>query len=175
MQVFNNVFTLIDMRSFSNLWYWIALAVMWSTTAHYILGVPFDMVVRARRGAEQERADLDLMVHVQVRRRLRLIRMAGPWLVGLSSAALTMLCLLGFVYRIEFAQALFLMGLPLSLVALMNLATARRIEAGALTGAVLHNALTRQRFRIQVLGLISIFFTALWGMWQNMNMSLLGG
>ena len=35
------------MRSFSNLWYWIALAVLWSTVSHWVLGVPFDMVQRA--------------------------------------------------------------------------------------------------------------------------------
>ncbi len=45
------IFDLIDMRSFSNLWYWIALAVTWSSTSHWVLGVPFDMVLRARRKA----------------------------------------------------------------------------------------------------------------------------
>ena len=39
----------IDFRSFSNLWFWIVLAVAWSTASHWVLGIPFDMVMRARR------------------------------------------------------------------------------------------------------------------------------
>lgn len=39
----------IDFRSFSNLWFWIALAVMWSTASHWVMGVPWDLVQRARR------------------------------------------------------------------------------------------------------------------------------
>jgi hypothetical protein len=49
------VFEVIDMRSFSNLWYWIALAVLWSSTSHWVLGVPFDMIQRARRRAGRRR------------------------------------------------------------------------------------------------------------------------
>ncbi|MEM9756043.1 MAG: component of SufBCD complex, partial [Pseudomonadota bacterium] len=30
----------IDLRSFSNLWYWIVLAVFWSSASHWGLGVP---------------------------------------------------------------------------------------------------------------------------------------
>jgi hypothetical protein len=50
---YSNVFEVIDMRSFSSLWYWIALAVMWSSASHYVLGVPFDLVQRARRRGGQ--------------------------------------------------------------------------------------------------------------------------
>ncbi len=45
--------------SFSNLWYWIALAVMWSSTSHWVLGVPYDMIQRARREGGQAEADLE--------------------------------------------------------------------------------------------------------------------
>jgi len=39
---YETIFELIDMRSFSNLWYWIVLSVLWSTMSHWVLGVPFD-------------------------------------------------------------------------------------------------------------------------------------
>ena len=57
MDWYNVIFELIDMRSFSNLWYWIVLAVLWSTASHWVLSVPFDMISRAKRqgGAAQER------------------------------------------------------------------------------------------------------------------------
>ena len=62
MDWYQTLFEMIDMRSFSNLWFWIALAVMWSTASHWVLGVPFDMVLRARRHGEEAQADLEDMV-----------------------------------------------------------------------------------------------------------------
>jgi hypothetical protein len=38
----------IDLRSFSNLWYWIVLAILWSSLSHWTLGVPYHIVTRAR-------------------------------------------------------------------------------------------------------------------------------
>ena len=62
------IFEVIDMRSFSNLWYWIALAVVWSTTSHWVLGVPYDMILRARRKGGQAMTDLEDIVRVNVNR-----------------------------------------------------------------------------------------------------------
>lgn len=175
MAWYDNVFELIDMRSFSNLWYWIALAVMWSSASHFVLGVPFDLVGRARRHGGQAEQDLEDIVRVNVNRRLYVARAAGLWLVGLGAAFFTTLGLLGFLYRIEFAQALFLLLLPMSFVALMGLSVAHRIRAERIGGEDLCRLLARHRFWIQVLGMIAIFITAMWGMWQNMHLGVLRG
>ncbi|MEM1428690.1 MAG: component of SufBCD complex [Pseudomonadota bacterium] len=165
-------FELIDLRSFSNLWFWIALAVIWSTASHYVLGVPFDMVTRARRAepgtADEIEASSDLqdLVRVHVNRLLYIERVAGLWLMGLGCFALTSLALLGFMYGLEFAQALFLLGFPMSLVFLLSLRTAHQIRDA--DGAGLHDKLTRHRRYVQMIGVVAIFFTSMWGMWQNM-------
>ena len=49
MDLTQTLFDVIDFRSFSNLWFWIMLAVAWSTASHWVLGIPFDMVLRARQ------------------------------------------------------------------------------------------------------------------------------
>ncbi|ANT61103.1 component of SufBCD complex [Salipiger sp. CCB-MM3] len=164
----------IDLRSFSNLWFWIALAVTWSSTSHWVLGVPFDMVGRARRQGGQAALDLEDMVRINVNRRLFIIETAGLWVVGLGAAVLTMLASLGFWYDIELAQALFLLGFPLSLVGLMGIATAERIRNRRLSGEALWRKLTVHRFWTQVIGMISIFVTAMWGMYQNLGHGVLG-
>ena len=110
------IFDLIDLRSFSNLWYWIALAVTWSTASHWVLGVPYDMVARARRAGGQAEADLEDIVRVNVNRILHIAREAGVVLMTMGAFALTTLALLGFVYHVEFCQAVFLIAAPLSLV-----------------------------------------------------------
>ena len=65
MDLIDTLVELIDMRSFSNLWFWIALAVVWSSASHWILGVPIDLVYRAGRiGGQAERDLEDLEFHV---------------------------------------------------------------------------------------------------------------
>ncbi len=175
MDWYSAVFELIDMRSFSNLWYWIALAVVWSTTSHWVLGVPWDMVQRAgRHGGEAER-DLEDMVRINVNRLFYIAGVSGIWLVALASGLITALALLGFWYGIEFAQAVFLLVTPMSFVGLLSLRTANLIRAGALTGAELRKRMHRHRVQIQFVGMISVFITAMWGMYQNMSIGVLGG
>lgn len=169
------IFDLIDLRSFSNLWYWIALAVTWSTASHWVLGVPYDMVLRARRVGGQAEADLEDLVRINVNRILFIVGEAGLFLMILLSFTLTTLALLGFVYKVEFCQALFLIGAPMTLVAFMSVATARHIEESGDRGEALQRRLSYHRLAVQVLGMISIFVTAVWGMLQNFNISVLPG
>jgi hypothetical protein len=169
------VFDLIDMRSFSNLWYWIALAVTWSTASHWVLGVPYDMVLRARRVGGQAEQDLQDMVRINVNRLMYISRIAGQVLLGLVSCLLTVLGLLGFWYHVEFCQAVFLIAFPLTFVGLLTLRTARKIAEAHDAGEALHRRLARHRVAVQALGMVSIFVTAFWGMLQNFNVSILGG
>lgn len=171
---YTTVFEMIDMRSFSNLWFWIALAVAWSSASHWVLGVPYDMVLRARRIGGQAEQDLEDLTRVNVNRLLYIARVSGAWLVGGGFFLLTCLALLGFVYRVEFAQALFLLGTPMSLVALLATRTAHRIQREAARGELLHRRLTRCRLHTQMIGMLSIFVTALWGMYQNLSLGVLG-
>ncbi len=162
------------MRSFSNLWYWIALAVAWSSASHWVLGVPFDMVQRARRVGGQAQIDLEDLTRVNVNRLLYIARVSGLWLLGISCFLLSGLAVLAFVYWIEFAQAVFLLGFPMALVGLLNLSTARLIEGQQLRDEDLCRRLTRCRLFTQMIGTVSIFVTALWGMYQNLTIGVLG-
>lgn len=173
-----NIFQLIDMRSFSSLWYWIALAVTWSTTSHWVLGVPFDMVTRARRRGGAEGADLVALTRLNVARLLVIGREAGLALSLVASCLLSLLVVLGFVYRFEFAQAAALILVPLSLVGLLSLRAAARLEPGLQPGGLdaeaVAQALTRHRFRVQLVGLAAISITSLWGMFQNLSHYYIG-
>lgn len=168
---YDRVFELIDTRSFSNMWFWIALAVTWSGASHWILGVPYDLVQRARRRGGQVEEDLHDLVRVNVNRLLNIADTAGEWIAALICFVLSLLAIVGFVYGLEFAQALFLLAFPLSLVFALSIRTARAIRAA--DGAGLYRRMARHRLWIQVIGMISIFVTALWGMFQNMSIGVL--
>ena len=163
------------MRSFSNLWFWIALAVVWSSASHWVLGVPYDMIQRAGRQGGQAEADMELLVRINCNRLTYIGDMSGLWILGMSCAVLTFLGLLGFFYWIEFAQAVFLLAFPLSLVGALSVWTASKIVAKDLSGDPLRVQLRRHRIYVQMIGIVAIFVTAMWGMYQNMNVGALGG
>ncbi|WGW02949.1 component of SufBCD complex [Tropicibacter oceani] len=175
MDWYSTVFEVIDMRSFSNLWFWIVLAVVWSSASHWVLGVPFDMVARARRNGGQAEQDLEDLVRINTNRLLFIVDEAGLWLTALGSAFLTGLALTGFVYDVEMAQALFLLGFPLTLVGLLSIVSSRRIQNGEGEGEALWRRLRIHRTLVQFIGMASIFCTALWGMYQNLSAHVLGG
>lgn len=175
LDLYNSIFDLIDARSFSNLWFWIALAVLWSGASHWVLGVPYDMVLRAKRQGGQSERDLEDLIRINITRMLYTARMSGLWMLGLGCFVLTGLAMLGFVYEVELAQALFLLGFPLSVVGLISLSTAHLLWQEGTSGPDLVRRLARHRFHVQLVGLLSIFFTALWGMYQNLSNGVLGG
>ncbi|MDF0599545.1 component of SufBCD complex [Psychromarinibacter sp. C21-152] len=174
MDWYSTVFELIDMRSFSNLWYWIALAVVWSSASHWVLGVPYDLVLSAARHEGHVQADLEDLVRINCNRILHIGEVSGLWILGLACAVLSALAVLGFFYWIEFAQALFLILFPLAIVGLLSLLAARSIRRQGLAGGALRRRLRRQRLYTQMIGLVAIFVTAMWGMWQNMTLGALG-
>lgn len=168
------VFEVIDMRSFSNLWYWIALAVVWSTTSHWVLGVPYDMVLRARRHGGQAQQDLEDMVRITTNRLLYILKMTGPVLLAFTSFLLASLGIMAFYYNVEIAQALFLLAFPMSIVGGLSFYTAAQISHDMIRGEALQKRLASHRIVTQGIGMLSIFVTAMYGMYQNMSLGALG-
>ncbi len=156
------------MRSFSNLWYWIGLAVVWSSASHFVLGVPYDLLQRAHRHGGQSMVDLEDLVRVNVNRILHIMDIAGVFLLAAWTFVLTVLLVLAFWYGIEFAQAVVLIALPMTAVFVMTVRLARRIVEERPQGETLVRRIVRQRFWTQVIGMTAIFVTAMYGMYQNM-------
>jgi hypothetical protein len=169
-----SIFEFIDTRSFTSIWFWMAVAVMWSSLSHYVMGVPFDMVVRARRQGGRAQEELEWMVRLQVARRVHVAEVSGLLLVALTTAGITVLGLLCFYYRLQFAQALFLLLLPASMVGVLGVLAARRLERAPLQGEALCAFLGRQRMMVQGIGVLSIIVTAAWAIWTIMSTSVLG-
>ncbi len=169
MNWYETVFEVIDMRSFSNLWYWIALAVLWSSVSHWVLGVPFDMILRARRHGEGEAmSDLQSLVRINVNRIIYIAEVSGTWLMLFGSAAGTALILMAVIYDVEFAQAVLLLIGPLAILGVLSYRTSRKIARDDIQGMDLVQHLMRHRFSTQMIGVVAIFVTAMFGMYQNL-------
>ncbi len=173
MDVFDTALEVIDLRSFSNLWYWIALAVLWSSVSHWVLGVPHDLIHRARREGGAALADVEDLARINVNRLLHLVDSGALILMALAGFWLSALLVLAFYYDVEFAQAVFFLLCPLSIVMWLSVRESRRIAAGSIQGEALLRRLTVHRRVLQVIGMLSIMITAFYGMWKNINVSIL--
>jgi len=86
---------------------------------------------------------------------------------------LAVLAVMGFFYRVEFAQAVFLIGAPWALVGMLSVRHARVLTRLQIEGQALCKTLGRYRFFNQLIGLVAIFITAFWGMWHNLSATVL--
>ena len=174
MSWYRTIYEVIDLRSFSNVWYWIVVAAIWTGVGHWTFGAPYDLLQRARKDAAA-RNDLEGLVRLTLRRRTALGGAAGPWLIGAASAGLTAAALLGFRYDVEFAQAVLLIAAPLFGLWLLDERTAHAIIRDRASGQELWGRLARVRRRRQLVGFAAVFVTAVWGMLRNLSVGALGG
>ncbi|MCA3510437.1 MAG: component of SufBCD complex [Rhodobacter sp.] len=167
MNGFDIIFDQMYLRSFSSLWFWLALVAVWALASHRVLGVSSDMIRHARKYGGPAEADLEALVQIKVARLRRIFDEAGVVIVGMLFFVLSSLALLGFYHGVELAQAMTLIVVPLTWVGFLNLRLVRQVQAGNATGAGLVRLLGRHRHKVQAIGLFSIFATTMWGAWQN--------
>ena len=94
--------------------------------------------------------------------------------MGFGCFFLTLLGGLGFFYGFEFGQAVFLLLFPMSMIGALSVRTAGLIQAREERGDDLYRRLLKHRIITQAIGMVSIFVTALWGMFQNLNIGPFG-
>ena len=175
MDLLETIYLVIDTHSFSSMWFWIVLAVFWSAMSHYVMGVPFDLVQRAARNGGQAMEDLEALARINANRLLQFQGAAGQIVTAVAATVLTVLGLLGFLYGVELCQALFLLALPFTLVNMVAQRTARLVHDRDQQDFALIRRLRRHRIVTQAIGVVSIFITAFWGIFQTMNTSVLNG
>jgi hypothetical protein len=112
------------------------------------------------------------LARIYVNRMLFIAAEAGAWATGVLAFLLTSLAILGFYYGVQFAQALFLLAFPMTLVGAISLRAARKITAEQAAGEVLRRRLTHLRRWTQAIGMIAIVITVFWGMAQNLSITI---
>lgn len=162
----------IDLRSFSNLWYWIVLAILWSSMSHWTIGVPFHLVTRSKRGDAQAHEDMLVLARMNADRLLTFAETSATLATAFSTFLLTGLAIIGWAYGIEFCQAIFLLLCPSMLVLALGVWTSGRLRKDDYQHVP--QILKQHRTIVQMIGVVFIFVTAFWGMYQNVNVGPLG-
>ena len=118
------------------------------------------MIQKARKVGGQAEIDLNVMVRINVNRLLYIGQVSGLILLMLLAFALTSLAIL--------AQAVFLLAFPLTVVGGLNLSTSQIISRQQPEGEALCARLSKHRIITQFIGMVSIFITAMYGIYQNL-------
>ncbi|MEJ6388612.1 component of SufBCD complex [Gymnodinialimonas ulvae] len=172
MDFLDLVTEVINLRSFSNMWYWIVLAILWSSLSHWTIGVPYHLVSRAKRGDARAEADMMVLSRMNAERMLQYAQSSGVPAMAFATFLLTGLAITGWIYGVEFSQAIFLLLCPSMLVLALGIWTSRRLHDSDY--ANVPGMLRQHRLIVQMMGVVFIFITAFWGMYQNMNVGPLG-
>lgn len=159
----------LSLRTFSSVWYWIAVAFVWISVTNRPMGIPYDMVWRAERQGDAARTALDAVAGALARRLVAATGHGAMVGVGIISAVLTLLLILALSYGSELAQGCILVAGPMTVVTWLNLRTARAIVRG--DDPV--RRLRRLRAIISVIAVLTLFVTAFWGMYVNLMSAVL--
>lgn len=146
-----------------------AVIVTWSVASNWLIGVPFDILYGARKQGESELADLEALVDINVRRIVRTNAVVGATIVALIAFGLSALGMMGFYYRLELAQGLFALSAPLTLIVLVNMRLAHQLHLEPLHGRDLVRRLFIVRLWTQIIAMVSLFFTAMYGMYFTIS------
>jgi len=160
---------LIDLQTFASVWYWLAVIVTWSVASNWLIGVPFDILFGARKLGEAELADLENLVEINVRRIVKTNAIVGASIVALIAFGLSALGMMGFYYQLELAQGLFALSAPLTLIVLVNMRLAHQLHRAPLNGRDLVRKLFVVRLWTQIIAMVSLFFTAMYGMYFTIS------
>ena len=129
------------------------------------------MIHRARREGGQAEVDLEDLARINTNRLLHVVDRGLYAVIGMAAFWLTFLGVLGFYYDVEFAQAIFLLMAPMSVVVWRSVLVSRRIAGGDNQGEALYGQLIWHRRVTQSIGMLAVTLTALYGTWQNINSS----
>lgn len=164
----------IDTRSFASLWYWILIALIWAGLTRSAMGVPHDLLARARRLGGQAQLDVEALARIHCERMIYYWTRGKLFQVAFMAFVVTGLLILAIRFQFEFAQAILFLLLPLGLIAANSLRAAHQILADQGQGEALHKLIWRQRFFVQIIGFTFIFLTAIFGFVHNLTAGFYG-
>lgn len=149
------MFQFIAAAHFESPWYWVLHVVVWTVACTRTLGVPHDMLIRARRLPEVA-ARVDLLANLAAERLAGVADGFGPVIAAATGFLLAALAGLGFWNGIEAAQASLCLLAPLAAVAFSKIRLALWIRRSRLVGPRLVLALTWRRTCHQAIAILAM-------------------
>ncbi len=153
------VFQIFVASGFQSVWYWVLHVVVWTLACYRTLGVPHDMLLRARRLPEVE-GRVDLLAGLAAVRIGGIHDALGVPLAAVAGFVLATVFALGFLSGIETAQAIFVLILPLAVISYSKLRLALAVRRRGMAGPELVLALARRRLVHQFIAIAAMLAAA---------------
>ena len=144
---------------FDSLWYWVLHVVVWTLACTHTLGVPHDMLLRARHDPEAA-GRVEFLAALSAERIGGVHDRAGPLLAAVAGFLLAALAALGFLTGLAGAQAAFLLLLPLAAIVASKLRLALFLRGRRVPRPRLVLMLARRRFWHQAIAVVAMLATA---------------
>lgn len=151
------------------------LAILWSLLTRQVLGVPHDLASKARRYGGAAQSDIEALARIHAERYIYYWRRGSVFFVAFMAFLITALLILAFVFRFEFAQAVFLLIIPILIMNALQLRAAQLVLAGHGLGEALHEVMHSLRIAVQVTGFIFIVLTVFIGVFHVLAAFQYGG
>lgn len=176
MPQLDGVLQFFDSRSFASVWFWIFVAALWTWAGRAVLGVPHDVVARAHAAKSPDAPEAIALLDwlsLQLPRFLMQPR-EMIWMLAGGAFVLTSLAVLGLIYGLELAQAVFLLAMPFAVLIWLRQRLAWRLHAvlmqayeGQMAPAeaaqLAVRAMRRHRIWFTLISFGSVTVTAFWG------------
>ena len=153
------LFQFLAAASFQSLWYWVLHVVVWTLACYRTLGVPHDMLFRARRQPEVA-LRVDELAHLACARVGGIYDALGVPLAAVAGFLLAGVFALGFPSGIETAQAAFAIMLPFMVITYSKLRLALAVRRKRMAGPELVLALARRRIWHQFIAVAAMLGSA---------------
>jgi hypothetical protein len=146
---------IIASAGFDSFWYWVLHAVVWTLVCARTLGVPHDMLLRARHDATAAER-VEILARLSAERVAGIADAAGLAIAAAAGFVLAALAALGFLSGLAGAQAAFVLLLPVALIAASKLRLALFLRGRRLPRPRLVLMLSRRRFWHQTIAVAAV-------------------
>jgi hypothetical protein len=153
------LFQFFAAASFQSLWYWVLHVVVWTLACYRTLGVPHDMLIRARRDPEAAER-VDVLARLACERIGGIYDVLGVPLAALAGFLVAGVFALGFLSGVETAQAAFAIMLPFAVITYSKLRLALAVRRKRMAGPELVLALARRRIWHQFFSVVAMLSAA---------------
>ncbi len=141
--------------------------MMWAGATRQVIGVPHDVVWRARRLGGAAQTDFETLARLNAERYMYFWNQGGTFYVAITAFFFTGLFILAFGFGFEFAQAMVFLVTPLAIIGALSMRAAHLIVGHHGTGEALHTLMWHLRLYVQGIGFVFILITAIFGFYQN--------
>lgn len=170
VQTFAFLIEIMSLRSFISVWFWVVVAIFWTSVCNQVLGVAYDMIAAAKRGDGKMAQDVAVIATIGARQSLAV---ADPLSLFVAYFAVASCLTAGFLLGSEIFAASSFIALPWLILGGLRRKTALYVLEHSDRVDLVLARLIKHRKITHYWAILFIFLTALYGLGHAFTYSVL--